>query len=141
MVDYYVDVPPPNWNTWTQQRIKESQYVILVCSPTLAQMLKMPHNYTLSMEKGKYFANGIVNLVHPPKFIPVYLNAYKPGANQEWLPPQLRMCTVYNLNISKLNAAIQVDEGTPRFVLDQKLTNALSADRFREKPMTSQTLQ
>ena len=129
-VDHYVDVPPPNWNTWTQQRIEESQYVILVCSPSLAQMMKTPHNHTLNMEKGKYFANGIVNLVHPPKFIPVYLN----GANQEWLPPQLRMCTVYNLNISELSVAIRVDEGTSRHVLDQKLADALSDEsgRFRE---------
>ena len=132
MVDHYVDIPPANWNTWTQQRIEESQYVILVCSPTLAQMMRTPHNYTLNMEKGKYFANGIVNLIHPPKFIPVYLNGYKPGANQEWLPPQLRMCTVYNLDISKLSAAIQVPEDTPRHVLDKKLTDALSDERFRE---------
>ena len=132
MVDHYVDVPPANWNTWTQQRIEESQYVILVCSPTLAQVMRTPHDCTVSMEKGKYFANGVVNLIHPPKFIPVYLNRHKPGANQEWLPPQLRMYTVYNLNISELSVALQVPEDTPRYVLDQKLTNALSDERFKE---------
>ena len=125
-IDHYVDIPPPNWNIWTQQRIEESQNVLLVCSPTLAQMIRTPHNYMLSMEKGKYYANGIVNLIHPPKFIPVYLNGYKPGANQEWLPPQLRMCTVYNLNISELRVAIQIPEGSPRYVLDEKLTSVLS---------------
>ena len=133
-IDHYIDVPPPNWNNWTQQRIEESQYVILVCSPTLAQRIRDPQDHMLNMEKGKYYANGIVNLVHPQKFIPVYLNGHKPRTSHEngWLPPQLRMCTVYNLNISELRTALAVPEGSTRHVLDEKFTTALHDDRFRE---------
>ena len=134
MVDYYVNVPPLNWNNWTQQQIQESQYVILVCSPTLAQVMRDPQDHMLNMEKGKYYANDIVNLIHPQKFIPVYLNGYKPRTSQEngWLPPQLCMCTVYNLNISELRIALEVPEGSPQHILYQKLTTALHEDRFRE---------
>ena len=133
-VDHYVDVPPPNWNVWTQQRIEESQYVILVYSPTLAQVIQTSHDYTLNMEKGKYYANGIVNLIHPSKFIPVFLNGYKPvGDKLLWLPPQLRMCTNYEVSIAEFREAISVPEDTPRHVLDKKLAYALcSDDRFRE---------
>ena len=133
-VDHYVDVRPPNWNVWTQQRIEESQYVILVCSPTLAQVIQTPHDHVLSMEKGKYYANGIVNLIQPSKFIPVFLNAYKPvGDKRQWLPPQLYMCTNYEVSIAEFREAIRVPEDTPRCDLDRKFAEVLcSDDRFRE---------
>ena len=133
-IDHYVDTHPPNWNTWTQQKIEESEYVILVWSPSLAKMIKTPGENMMHMEKGKYYANGVVNLIHPPKFIPVYLNGYNPGTatNLEWLPPQLRTYTVYNLNISELQAALEVPEGTPQDVFIQRLQTALQHERFRE---------
>ena len=131
-IDHYVDVPPPNWNVWTQQKIEESQYVLLVCSPTLAQVLKTPHDYTLEMEKGKYYASTVVNYVKPQKFIPVFLNYYIPRVDpSEWVPTQLHMSTLYGLNISELRSVLTVSEGTPRHVLDEKLRRALSDDRFR----------
>ena len=59
--------------------IEESQYVILVCSPTLAQLLREPGSHILHMEKGKYYANTIVNYVQPIKFIPVLLHTTRKG--------------------------------------------------------------
>ena len=131
MVDHYVDVPPPNWNLWTQQRIEESQYVILVCSPTLAQVLREPSDYMLEMDKGKYYVSTIVNYVQPQKIIPVYLNNYMPQAFLEWVPTQLHTSAVYGLNLSELCSALTVSEDSPRHVLDEKLRIALSEERFR----------
>lgn len=134
-VDHYIDVPPANWNSWTQHKIEESQYVILVYSPTLAQMINSrtaPHDNTVNMEKGKYYVNTIVNLIHPPKFIPVCLNNHLPANGVQWLPPQLRMYAIYNLNISQLREALHVPDGTPRYVFEQKLFKALHDDHFRE---------
>ena len=134
MVDHYVGEHPPNWNLWTEQKIRESQYVLLVYTPTLAERMKSPQDHTLNMAKGKYYANMIVNLVHPPKFIPVYLNNYVPSipANHDWLPSQIRMTTVYHLNIAQLGQAIQVPDGTPEHVFRAKLQAALHEPRFRE---------
>ena len=133
-IDHYIDSHPSNWNAWTQKKIEESEYVLLVWSPALAKMIKTPGEYMLNMEKGKYYANGIVNLIHPPKFIPVFLNGYNPRTptNLEWLPPQLRTYTVYNLNISELRSVVEVPDDTPPYVFSQKLQAALHDDRFRE---------
>ena len=131
-VDHYVPVPPPNWNTWTIKQIQESEYVLLVYSPILDQQIHSSQNIMLNMEKGKYYANGIINLMHPPKFIPVYLNGRLPPNNLGWLPPQLHTCTEYMLNINQLRMAIEVPEGTPEHVFSEKLTEALHEDRFRD---------
>ena len=131
MVDHYVDVHPPNWNIWTEQKIKESQYVLLVYSPTLAEWMKSPQQHTLHMAKGKYYSNMVVNFIHPPKVIPVYLNQYTPG-NLEWLPSQMRMYSVYHLNVAQLGQAMQVPGDTSEDIFRQKLEMALHDPRFRE---------
>ena len=130
MVDHYVDAPPPNWNIWTQRLIEESQYVILVCSPTLSQVLREPGNYILEMEKGKYYASTIVNYIQPHKVIPVYLNSCVPHSFLDWIPTQLHTSAVYNLNVAELRSALVVSEDSPRHVLDEKLRLALSEERF-----------
>ena len=131
-IDHYVNIPPANWNIWTQQRIEESQYVLLVCSPTLAQALREPANYMLDMEKGKYYVSTVVNFIQPQKVIPVYLNCYIPQADPlGWVPTQLHMSSLYCLNISEFRSVLTVPEGTPRHVLDEKLRTALSEDRFK----------
>ena len=131
-IDHYVDIPPANWNIWTQQKIEESQYVILVCSPTLAQTLREPANYMLDMEKGKYYVRTIVNFIQPQKVIPVYLNHYVPQAGPlGWVPTQLHTSAIYSLNIAEFRSALVVSEDSPRYVLDEKLRVALSEERFR----------
>ena len=125
-VDHYVDVHPPNWNVWTQQKIEESQYVLLVCSPTLAHALRDPAEHILDMEKGKYYVSSIVNYVQPQKFIPVFMSHYVPRHYLEWVPKQLHASAVYSLNVSKFRTLFTVLEDTPRHVLDEKLRLALS---------------
>ena len=133
MVDHYVDVHQPNWNTWTENKIVESQFVLLVCSPTLAQLLRQPLEYMLNMEKGKYYVNSIVNHIRPSKFIPVFLNRNVPQPSYlDWVPSQLHASAAYFLNVSELYSVLTVAEGTPRHVFDEKLRAALSEDRFRE---------
>ena len=131
-VDHYVDAPPPNWNIWTQQLIEKSQYVILVCSPTLFEALREPGSCELEMEKGKCYANSVVNYVQPQKFIPVLLNNHAPQGNRlDWVPAQLHMSSLYRLNISELRSALTVPKGTPRHVFDERLRQALTEERFR----------
>lgn len=132
MIDHYINVHPPNWNIWTQQKIEESQYVLLVCSPTFAHVLREPGEWMLDMEKGKYYAHSIVNYVQPQKFIPVFLNQFIPRNYLEWVPKQLHASAVYSLNVSKLGAVLTGSEDVPRHVFDEKLRRALSDDQFRE---------
>lgn len=132
MVDHYINIHPPNWNVWTQQKIEESQYVLLVCSPTLAQALRNPAECILDMEKGKYYVSSIVNYVQPQKFIPVFISHYVPQYYLEWVPKQLHASAVYSLNISEFRMVLMVPEDTPRHVLDEKLRHALSEHRFKE---------
>ena len=134
MVDHYIDVPPPNWNIWTEQRIVESQYVLLILSPTLAHKIKNPIGEdVLDMEKGKYYVNSIVNCIHPPKFIPIFLNNHIPRVpnHVQWIPSQLRMSTAYCLNIAEFRATLLVPEGTPEHVFHEMLRVALQDDRFK----------
>ena len=133
MFDRYVDVPPPNWSIWTEQRIRESQFVLLVCSPTLARLLSDPSEYILDMEKGKYYVNTIVNYIHstPQKFIPVFLNHYIPQPSYlQWVPNQLHASAAYRLNISELRSALSISEDAPRHVFDETLRVTLNDDRF-----------
>ena len=133
-MDHYVDVPPPNWNIWTQQRIYESQYVLLILSPTLAHKIKNPIGEdVLEMEKGKYYVNSIVNCIHPPKFIPVFLNNHIPQIPNhiQWIPSQLQMSTAYRLNIAEFRATLLVPEGTPEHVFHEMLRVALQEERFK----------
>lgn len=131
-VDRYISSHPPNWNLWTEQLIKESQYVILVCSPTLSKALREPGSCILEMKKGKYYANSVVNYVQPQKFIPVLLNNHVPQANPlDWVPAQLHMTSLYQLNISELRSALTVPEGAPRHVLDEKMRLVLTEERFK----------
>ena len=131
MIDHYIDVPPSNWNIWTERKIIESQYVILVCSPTLSQVLREPGSCILEMEKGKYYASTIVNYIQPKKVIPVLLNDYVPKDFLDWVPTQLHASTVYVLNVAELHSALGVSGDSPRSVLDEKLRLALSEERFR----------
>ena len=132
MVDHYTNLHPESWNIWTQQKIEESQYVLLVLSPMLAQKIMNPVGEdVLHMEKGKYYVNGIVNYIHPPKFIPVFLNHCIPANYHLWIPAQLRMYTAYHLNIAELRAVLQVPEGSPENVFHEMLRTALHDEKFK----------
>ena len=84
------------------------------------------------MEKGRYYVSSIVNYVKPPKFIPVFLNHYVPRSYLDWVPSQLHTSAIYGVNVSELRSVLDVPEGTPRHIFDQKLGTVLSDDRFRE---------
>ena len=84
------------------------------------------------MEKGKYYASTVVNFIQPNKVIPVFLNFYEPSTLLDWVPTQLRMSTVYRLNMSELRPVLAVPEDCPRHVLDEQLRRALSDERFRD---------
>ena len=135
-IDHYTQLHPESWNSWTQQRIEESRYVLLVLSPTLAHKIKNPAGEdVLHMEKGKYYVNGIANYIHPPKFIPVFLNDHIPPNYTQWIPPQLLMSTAYRLNIAELRATLLVTEDTPENVFHEMLRVALHEEKF--KPIAS----
>jgi hypothetical protein len=84
------------------------------------------------MEIGRYYANSIVNYIQPQKFIPVLLNNYMPQGNPlDWVPAQLHMSSLYQLNISEFRSVLRVPEGTSRRMFDEKLRQALTEERFK----------
>lgn len=89
-----------NWDRWTQEKIRESDYVIMVCSPMLIQHLNSSQGdrRDVSMYIGRFFHDTVVNTICAPKFIPIFLNECKPRSLKEWLPAQLHMATIFELS-------------------------------------------
>ena len=121
-----------NWNKWTQDKIKESDFVLLVCSPSLYQALERAGQNTVEMVKGPFYANSVVNLIHPPKFIPVFFNNCRPqGQLTQWIPgSNLHSSTNYILDIDGLAQAIVVPDDSPPEALHQRIGEALQMPRF-----------
>ena len=99
MVDIYENKGQRNWNTWTQQMMEASDYVLLVCSPQLKDHFSSGEREDVVMYKGMFFSDAIVNCIEAPKFIPVYLNdcAPKDGSLKPWVPSQLHASRLYHL--------------------------------------------
>lgn len=95
-VDFY-EKEQENWDLWTQKKIKDSTYVLMVCSPQLMEHLSYGGEKDVKMYKGMFFSNTIVNCIEAPKFIPIFLNGYEPRNLKSWLPAQLHASRCYRL--------------------------------------------
>ena len=109
-------------------------YVLLVLSPMLAQKIKNPVGEdVLHMEKGKYYVNGIVNYIHPPKFIPVFLNGYFQPIITSGFP--LNFECIQSITWISPSFALfsyrSLAEGSPENVLHKMLRVALSDENSR----------
>lgn len=138
--DGYDNVPDPgNWSRWTEDCVKRSDLVLLVCSPTLIQRLDTNSHELVPMKRGAFFADAIINTITPHKFIPVFLNvgldqSYVADVRSEpyrsWIPMSLRASTCYWLNVRGFDNAMGDTEGMPAAEFGHKLSGLLQERRF-----------
>lgn len=132
-LDMYETASKGNWNKWTEDKIRQSQFVLLVCSPMLYQALERAGQDIVDMEKGSFFANSVINLVHPEKFIPVFFENCRPPDLTQWIPgSNLALTTKYVLNMEEFAQAIDVPEGSSPQALHQQIGQALGMPQFEE---------
>lgn len=111
IADYYEEQRPPNWNTWTLKKIKECDYVIMVCSPKLETLLSSNKHYDIQMRVGFFSSDAVVNLIDARKFVPVFLNNVPSGQECSWLPDKLLSSSQFHLQY--LNAFYSSVYGVP----------------------------
>lgn len=119
---------PTNWSKWTEKMIERSDFVLIVCSPSLHHRLQS--HGQVEMTRGKFFANAITNVIdsHASKFIPVFLNA---GYQQELVPTSLRMSTFYPLNVAEFRECLGDGEGLSQEQFTSRLGEILQEQRFQ----------
>ena len=142
--DGYDDFKPPqNWMLWTEEKVKLSDAVIYVCSPSLHRQLSSRQCESISMGTGCFSSTAIYNLIsnYPGKFIPCFIDI-APYHNQKpddiWgrhysdqIPTSLQSCTRYWLNVNELSSTMpdseEVDDETE---VHRSLEQALSDRRY-----------
>ena len=119
---------PTNWSKWTEKMIEMSDFVLIVCSPSLHRHLQS--HSQVEMTRGKFFANAITNVIdsHASKFIPVFLNV---GCQQELVPTSLRMSTSYSLNMAEFRERLGDTEGLTHEQFASRLSEVLQELRFQ----------
>ena len=132
-LDQYVNEPQANWDLWTQNKIKESTFVVMVCSPMLIHHLSDGRRTEVDMHKGRFFSDTVVNCVCAPKFVPVFLNGCEPKSRPltTWLPNQLRMATYFQLrNVRAFSTAVNPTEMDPAELV-QRLIQYLTRPEYK----------
>ena len=119
---------PTNWSKWTEKMIEMSDFVLIVCSPSLHRHLQS--HGLVEMTRGKFFANAITNVIdsHASKFIPVFLNV---GCQQDLVPTSLRMSTSYSLNMAEFRERLGDMEGLSQEQFASRLSEVLQEQRFQ----------
>ena len=120
--------PPGNWSVWTEKMIETSDFVVTVCSPMLNRMLKDCQHELVNMQKGKFYADVVVNRISPHKFIPVFLNM---PPREEWVPSNLQTSTYYSLNVSDFALALGETEGMHPKAFFEKMSDLFGDPRFK----------
>ena len=119
----------PDWNFWTEQMIKNSCYVILVCSPTMAHYFKNPGHWVLPMSKGVFYSDSIFNHIAAPKFIPVFLNQQHVKCLQ-LMPTSLRKSVRYHLKTRELTERLGDTDGMSNVEFNDRLSTLLQDSEF-----------
>ena len=109
---------PSNWSQWTEKKIRDSNFVLMVCSAALLDALQRPTHNFVHMKRGKFYADAIVNAVSAPKFIPVFLNT---SACLDWVPMSLQAASSYELRVQKLCNEMGSTDGMELKVLTKQL--------------------
>ena len=127
--DMPAEQQPTNWSLWTENMIIESDFVLMVCSPSLLQLLQSQG--PVEMLKGKFYANAITNAIpaNAQKFIPVFLNV---GLQLEWIPTSLLMRTCYQLNVAEFYEHLGDTEGLSHEEFGSRLGEVLQNQRFQQ---------
>ena len=126
---YHAHKPIANWSRWTEGRIKESEFVLLLCSPMMNECLTSPTHELVEMAHGKFFADAIQTYIAPGKFIPAFLN----GSRQLKLVPRiLHTVTHYELRASVLMSRMSDTSGMNIDVFAKQVTELLGEPEFRD---------
>jgi len=120
--------PPSNWSVWTEKMIETSDFVVTVCSPMLNRMLKDSQHELVNMQRGKFYADVVVNRISPHKFIPVFLNM---PSRDEWVPSNLQTSTYYSLDVSDFALTLGDTEGMHPCAFMQKMSDLLGDPKFQ----------
>ncbi len=106
IADFYEKDHPQSWSVWTENRIRDCDYVLYVCSPLLISDLRSGEHRNINMNVGMFFSNAIVHSIVAPKFVPVFLNECVPRDPKDWLPLQLHASRQYRLNIRDFSNSV-----------------------------------
>ena len=121
--------PVANWSLWTEEKINESEFVLLLCSPMIKKCLTSPTHELVEMAHGRYYADAIYNYIAPGKFIPVFLN----GDRQlELVPQTLHAMTHYELNVNVLMSRMGDTRGMTQHYFERRVTELLGEPEFRD---------
>ncbi len=121
-----------NWSAWTETKIQESRYVVLLCSPRLGKAFSHPvsrENIQLDTYRGSFFTNSFVNLIqsNPEKFIPVFLSNC---VDKQWIPNALLAAAKYTLDIDNFVDLLQSEPESEEYY--RELLDALRMKQFQE---------
>ena len=107
--------------------MQRCEYIVFVCSPMLKRTLHDSQHELISMQRGKFYADVVVNYISPHKFIPVFLNV---PARDEWVPMSLQTATFYELPVNEFCAAVGDTEGMHPLQFERKMSYVLDDPRF-----------
>ena len=119
---------PPNWSLWVEKMICESDYVLMVCSEALLNALQSSSHEFVSMQRGKFYADAIANIVRAPKFIPIFLNARE---CLDWVPMSLQAATSYELKVEELCNEMGNTEGVSLRIFNKRLEEHLHNEKYK----------
>ena len=126
---------PDNWGQWVETELKESVFVLLVCSPRLNDLVfRCKQGSIVEMKRGKFFPPLVQNFIHrlPGKVIPVFLNMER--YEDSWIPDALKANTHYCLKVQELFEEVGDAEGDESEVeYADRLSGILSARPAFEK--------
>lgn len=96
-IDQYEESPSEGWPRWMENQIKESEFVLVVCTKTYFDKLYNCASKGVTWESGIIYQSlydaGTINT----KFIPVVFD----NDNKDYIPIPLKSSTIYNLNEQK----------------------------------------
>ena len=118
-----------NWSVWTEKMIKESDAVLLVCSPMMVHHLQEPSHQLVEMTMGRFYADSIPNYINPAKFIPVFLNNKR---QLHLVPTKLHAATHYDLRVSELISRMGDTSGMTAERFAKQVTKLLEEPVFRD---------
>lgn len=139
--DFYLKGNAGNWTRWTERQIRISDWVLLVCSKTLKEMLdrRNPHRNPerpVQMKVGHFDAETVYNLIQTPKFIPVFLNHQEREGLTDlfrepyhsWVPAQLLGSKRYWLDIPGVHK--DVSETSTEEEYERELKRVLTSGTY-----------
>ena len=118
-----------NWGVWTEDNVKESDFVLLLCSPMMSKYLKSPNHELVEMTVGKFYADSIPSYIDPKKFIPVFLNT---SIQQQLVPANLQAVKHYELRVSVFISRMGDTQGMTAEQFEKQVTELLEEPVFRD---------